>query len=419
MRPIVLLFCGLWVVLQTAGQPASHKVLFVIADGIPADVIEKVATPHLDRIAARGAYLRAYVGGERGGYSQTPTISAVGYNSLLTGTWVNKHNVWDNAIAAPNYHYWTLFRLLQAQQPGRRTAIFSSWLDNRTRLVGDSLPQTGMLHVDYHLDGLETDTVTYPHDPAGLYMHRIDEAVADAAAACVRSQGPDLTWVYLEYTDDMGHRYGDGPAFYQAVRMMDDQVGRIYQAITQREAQYGEDWEIYVTTDHGRDSISGRNHGGQSDRERRTWIVTNARGVNPWFVAHPPGIVDIMPSMARHLGLTLPEAVLRELDGVPLTGPLSASGLAVTSPKPGELQVRWTPLEKKGTARIWLATTNRFGTGEPDTYHLVRTVPLTRGSARLDVRTRPSGFYKIVLETPHGMLNRWVTLRGETSGPGH
>src|SRR4051794_8697433 len=81
---------------QQAGMQAEKekKVLFVIVDGIPADVLERVNTPSIDQISSDGGYARAYLGGERGGYSETPTISAVGYNSLLTGTWANKHNVW-------------------------------------------------------------------------------------------------------------------------------------------------------------------------------------------------------------------------------------------------------------------------------------------------------------------------------------
>src|SRR5690625_5449878 len=88
-------------------------------DGISDDVIKEVETPHLDDIASEGAFLHAYVGGEPGTYSETPTISAVGYNSLLTGTWVNKHNVWGNAIHDPNYNYWTLFRLLKDRKSTR------------------------------------------------------------------------------------------------------------------------------------------------------------------------------------------------------------------------------------------------------------------------------------------------------------
>ncbi|HRN57135.1 MAG TPA: alkaline phosphatase family protein, partial [Agriterribacter sp.] len=159
----------------------SKKAIFVIVDGISADVIEKLNTPALDAIAKEGGYTRAHVGGEKGGYSETPTISAVGYNSLLTSTWVNKHNVWDNDIAAPNYNYWTIFRFFETQYPQKKTAIFSSWEDNRTKLVGEGLPATGNIKLDYHFDGLELDTVNYPHDKGRDFMHRIDESVVNNA----------------------------------------------------------------------------------------------------------------------------------------------------------------------------------------------------------------------------------------------
>ena len=118
MKKIVLFVVGLGCILSVSAQTRQKKALFVIVDGIPADVIEKVATPALDSIAKKGVYMHAYVGGEKGGYSETPTISAVGYNSLLTGTWANKHNVWDNDIAKPNYSYWTIFRFFKNQYPG-------------------------------------------------------------------------------------------------------------------------------------------------------------------------------------------------------------------------------------------------------------------------------------------------------------
>ena len=123
------------------------KTLFVVMDGIPTDVIERVATPNLDQITASGGFGRAYVGGETGGASESPTISAVGYQSLLTGTWANKHQVFDNEVASPNYAYWDIFRMAKTHAPGLSTALFSTWEDNRTKLIGDGLavnPQTGL-----------------------------------------------------------------------------------------------------------------------------------------------------------------------------------------------------------------------------------------------------------------------------------
>src|SRR3982751_2690290 len=115
MKRFILGLFTLFLLVSAYAQ--NKKAIFVIVDGIPADVIEKLNTPNLDAIAKVGGFTHAAVGGERDNYSQTPTISAVGYNTILTGVWVNKHNVWDNDIAAPNYFYWNIFRFFKAQYP--------------------------------------------------------------------------------------------------------------------------------------------------------------------------------------------------------------------------------------------------------------------------------------------------------------
>src|SRR5690606_14083440 len=110
----------------------------------------------------------------------------------------NKHNVWDNNIADPNYHYHDIFRIVEDYDPDLETAVFSTWTDNRTKLIGEGLSQTGNVQLDYKFDGLELDTAKYPHDNQSDYIHQIDEAVAAEAARYIAAEGPDLSWVYLQ-----------------------------------------------------------------------------------------------------------------------------------------------------------------------------------------------------------------------------
>lgn len=294
--------------------PKTRKTVFILLDGIPADVLEATNTPFLDEIAAAGGYTRAYVGGEKGGESESPTISAVGYNSLLTGVWANKHKVWGNSIKAPDYDYWSIFRIAKHVNPSLKTAIFSTWLDNRTKLIGEGLKATNGLQMDYSFDGFELDTLRFPHDDDRQYILAIDKLVAEETAQFLLTEAPDLSWVYLEYPDDMGHKYGDSPQMTKAVVMADAQVGRIWNVLKKREKEHKEEWMIVITTDHGRTAETGKGYGGQSDRERTTWIVTNQNKLLPSFNQNP-GIVDIMPSICDFMGIEIPKLVAQGLDG--------------------------------------------------------------------------------------------------------
>jgi hypothetical protein len=399
--------------LAYAQPPArARKVVFIIADGIPADVIEKATTPAIKQVIAAGTYLPAHVGGALGTYTQTPTISAPGYMDLITGTWGYKHNVWGNEVKAPNYQYKNIFRLLKEARPTSKIGIFSTWLDNRTKLVGEGLPAAGNLAFDYHADGYELDTTAFPHDKASLYTHAIDDKVVAEAAQCLHDKAPDLSWVYLEHTDDMGHRHGDSPEQLRAVGYVDEQVGKIWAALRYRTQHYPEDWLLVLTTDHGRDAATGRNHGGQSARERATWLVLSTNGLNTAAQRPPAAIVDVLPTIARFMRLPLPAATQRELDGVPLIGPVSLAQPRVAAAS-DSLRLSWTTLASQPEkVKIWATTTNNFKTGGTDSYTLLGTVPLARQHAAFSRAAYPAPFYKIVLEGEHNTLNTWLMPPG-------
>lgn len=406
----VFLILYFFLLVSCEEKKRTPKAVFIIVDGIPADVIEKLEPPVLKEISTVGGFTRAYVGGGKGTYSETPTISAVGYNSLLTGTWVHKHNVWGNGIEDPNYQYWNIFRIAKRHNSDLKTAIFSTWLDNRTKLIGEGLEEAGNIKLNYTFDGFELDTVKYPHDDEAKYINQIDEAVSDEAGRYIEANGPDLSWVYLEYTDDIGHRYGDSKQFYDAITVADQQIGKIWKAIRSREEKFDEDWLIVITTDHGRDSATGKNHGGQSDRERSTWIATNSKNLNPHFKENP-GVVDIMPSLARHLTLTIPEETEKENDGVSFIGPIDLSDLSAKK-KENTITLRWKNQTKNGDAKaeVWVTETNEFKLGGKDVYQKVGEVPVGQENYSFPSPGN-SPYHKILVKTPQQYANAWIATK--------
>jgi len=402
----VLFIVAAAVSFANAQSKKTPKAVFIIIDGIPADVIEKLQPAALMEISKAGGYTRAYTGGIKDAPVMTPTISAPGYNNVITGVWGNKHNVWDNDIDEPNYSYWNIFRIAEKVNPSLKTAVFSTWTDNRTKLVGEGLEQAGNIKLDYSFDGLELDTVNYPHDKSTNYIKKIDEAVSAQAAAFIQERGPDLSWVYLEYTDDMGHGFGDSDQFYNAIHGADLQIKRIWDAITLREQSFNEDWLIVITTDHGRSADTGKNHGGQSDRERTAWIVTNSKNLNEHF-HNNAAAVDILPSIANHLGIRIPDEQRNELDGTPFVGTLDITDLKATRQE-NKIVVEWKSHAKDDRkVEIYLSVTNHFKKGDKDEYVKVGEVPVKQQRYPVTVKSQ-SDFYKILVKTPNQALNTWI-----------
>jgi arylsulfatase A-like enzyme len=164
-----------------------------------------------------------------------------------------------------------------------------------------------------------------------------------------------------------------------------------------------------ITTDHGRSEKDGRGHGGQSLRQKTGWIVANVK-LNPYANFYQPAVVDIMPTVARFLGLNIPVETMREQDGIPFIGQVS-----VTRPVGNYFQnildISWNTFDSSGKLKIWVSSTNQFKEGGKDEYKLMAEVPVTDKHAVIDVSGMPSTFYKIVLEGKNNSTNTWVIIQ--------
>jgi hypothetical protein len=78
-----------------------------------------------------------------------------------------------------------------------------------------------------------------------------------------------------------------------------------------------------------------------------------------------------------------------------------------------KIDVSWQAYDEKGTAKIWLSTTNQLQTGGNDQYRYYGEVPVSKEHVLLDVKDKPSNFYKILIEGPHNTINRWVIVNQE------
>jgi len=408
LLPFVLLACT-----QTK-EPQAEKVrktVYVIIDGVPADMIERLDLPNIREIASRGAYGRSYVGGTVGRYDQTPTISAVGYTDILTGTWYNKHNVPGNSNLDPNYNYWTIFKIAKEQPREVTTGLFSSWIDNRTVLIGAGKPQTDSLVIDYVYDGYELDNTAFPPKQFDLQIFDIDEYVTDRAAECIRENAPDLSWVYLWYTDDAGHHFGNGVTFDDFTVLADKQIGRIWEAVKYREENFNEEWLFIATTDHGR-GYDGYGHGGQSERERVTWLATN-QPVNERLTGGTCAATDINPTICKFMGFEVPRERRWEWDGVSFYGDTDIIEMEV-APYDSTAILTWECLNADAEVTVWGSSTNNFKTGGSEDWVELGSVPASARMFVADLAKLPaSSFYKFVLDTPDGSLCRWYDTARE------
>lgn len=286
-------------------QQRRRKALLVGWDGVRDDTARRLALPALTELADTGRWWSTTLPD----VDVAPTVTAVGWSTILTGVWPDDHGVMGNEEELNRLHRYPEFlTTAYCEQPSLATYGAASALIFGTTFGPGPLFGPGVRTVDW------LDRRKHP----GKFTET-DPLIQQAAEAQLREKDPDLAFVYLGETDQIAHASGAGEEYQEAIARQDDRLGRMIECIRGRSSFAEEEWLVMVTTDHGHLDEGG--HGGGSWQERQSFVVAGVLdGDAQW--AQEAENVDIAPTILTHLGIAIPE----RYRGKSLQGAADASG---------------------------------------------------------------------------------------------
>lgn len=245
--------------------PLTPRVVILSIDGLRPDALWGGGAPHIQDLAARGAYTwRAQ--------TVSPSETLPGHASMLSGqppsvhrqTW-DDYEPWRGTIRIP-----TVFTIARAA--GLRTAM----------VVGKDKLQH--LNVPGSVDGF------------GM-TNRGDAEIANEAIVQMQA-GFDLMFVHFPDTDLAGHEHGWlSNAYAERVTAMDRAVARVLSAMPPGTT-------VILSADHGG---QGTNHAARkAENLTIPWIIAGPRVVARGDLARPVRTTDTAATALYVLGLSLP-----------------------------------------------------------------------------------------------------------------
>lgn len=287
MREVLQKGHGLARLAAVNDREPRRKVLVVGWDGVRDDVLRACRPPALSALAANGRWWTTI----QPDVDVAPTVTAVGWTTVLSGVWPDRHQVLGNS----GEHH------LAHRYPDMLTRAFCADPSIATYAAASAL----IFGTDYGpgpLLGPGVQTLTWfdrREYPGGFAD--TDELVISDAEARLGAEDHDFTFVYFGETDKVAHAEGVGPSYREAIGRQDARLARMIDAIQRRASFPTEDWLIMITTDHGH--LDGGGHGGGSRHERETFIVAGLLSDRVADWAAQADNVDIAPTAWAHLGV--------------------------------------------------------------------------------------------------------------------
>ena len=203
-----------------------------------------------------------------------PSMTLPCHMSLFLSVPPSRHGTTTNTYAPQVRPFNGLCEQLRAA--GKKCAFFYNWEELRDLTRPSSLAYSCFISGD--INGYK----------------RANELVTACAISYIREETPDFAFVYLGLTDSVGHDCGwMGEAYLAACSTALDQVRQLVE-------QFGEDYTILVTADHGG---HGRTHGSDTLEDMLIPLICKGPSFEPGSILENPTICDIAPTIAELLGV--------------------------------------------------------------------------------------------------------------------
>ena len=267
--------------VETVVETTRHVIVFGL-DGVRSDGLQAASTPSIDALIENGAVsYTAFAGGFRDTPSQQATSSGPGWSSILTGVWVDKHNVTNNSFDGSNYaNYPHFFKRIRQAMPEAFLSSIVHWNPINQYILSDE---------DHKTNGS-------------------DQLVALQTLLLLEKNDPTVVFLHFDDVDGAGHSNGFTPAnsdYLAAITEVDRHVGSVVRGVEKRANFQNEEWLFIVTADHGG---FGGSHGGQSDGERTIFIVVSGPGTLSGELGESPGMVAVPPTVLTFLNIPIDPA---------------------------------------------------------------------------------------------------------------
>ncbi len=257
--------------IESTSEPLTRRVVIVLVDALRLDTADdKEIMPFLNQLRESGASAIMH--------SQTPSFSAPGYSTLLTGSWP-----YINDGPAFNLEYEDIPILTQDQ-------IFAA--AHRGNL------KTAISGYYWFEKLVPSEDVTKSYYTAGEDRHADDDVVSHALP-WLDDPSISLVLIHIDQVDYAGHHEGGAKsiAWKEAARRSDDLIKEITEKLDLTQDT------ILVISDHGQIDPGG--HGGHENVVLTEPFVINGSGILPGKY-YDIQMIDVAPTVAGLLGLSLP-----------------------------------------------------------------------------------------------------------------